>query len=59
MRGILKSVTKEDYLRYITYTVEKNHRMISPRTGKRCTRQTMIVDMDQLSYSQVSNPSCT
>ena len=37
---------------------EKSHRTINPETGKRCARQTIIMDMDQLSYYQVSNPAC-
>ena len=58
MRGILKSVSKVDYMRYITLITEKSHRAINPQTGKPCTHQIMIVDMDQLSYSQISNKTC-
>ena len=58
MRGLLKSVSKEDYVRYIIYIGERNRQKINPQTGKRSTQETLIIDLDQLSYSQISNKSC-
>jgi hypothetical protein len=58
MRGLLKSVSKEDYVRYIIYIAEKTRQKINPKTGKRFTHLTMIIDMGQLSYFQISNKSC-
>ena len=55
MKGILKSVSKVDYMRYITLIAEKTRKSINPRTGRPCAHQIMIVDMDQLSYSQISD----
>ncbi|KAI9561268.1 hypothetical protein GHT06_012224 [Daphnia sinensis] len=54
-RGLLQSVTKGDYLRYLIYMAEKNHaamKKTSLLTGKSVTQQTFIVDLDGLSMRQ-------
>ncbi|KZS17891.1 SEC14 protein 2 [Daphnia magna] len=56
-RGILQSVSKTDYLRYLTYMAETNYvlmRKNSLLTGKPVTLQTFIIDMDGLSMRQMS-----
>ncbi|KAK4004697.1 SEC14-like protein 2 [Daphnia magna] len=54
-RGILQSVTKRDYLRYVIYMAEKNYatmRKTSLLTGKSIAHQTFIIDLDGFSMRQ-------
>ncbi|XP_057372739.1 SEC14-like protein 2 [Daphnia carinata] len=56
-RGILQSVSKRDYLRYICYMAEKSFKEMrknSLQTQKPVTYQTFIIDMDGLSMRQMS-----
>ncbi|KAI9561267.1 hypothetical protein GHT06_012223 [Daphnia sinensis] len=56
-RGMLQSVSKRDYLRYITYMAETNvatMRKNALLAGKPVTHQTFIIDMDGLSMRQMS-----
>ena len=60
MRGLLSSVTRRDYLQFIVYQSEMNARsMRRASTGESAEpvsgKMIMIVDMDQLSYSQFTN----
>lgn len=57
MKGILKSVPKRDYLRYIMYIIERTRKIRSnPTDTSRAikTQEVFIVDMDQLSTDQLS-----
>ncbi|XP_059350802.1 SEC14-like protein 2 [Daphnia carinata] len=56
-RGMLQSVSKRDYLRYLTYMAESNcatMRKNSLLAGKPVTHQTFLIDMDGLSMRQMS-----
>ncbi|XP_046460797.1 SEC14-like protein 2 [Daphnia pulex] len=56
-RGILQSVSKRDYLRYISYMAEKSFaqmRKNSLQTENPVTYQTFIIDMEGLSMRQMA-----
>ena len=60
-RGMLQSVSKRDYLRYICYLGEKGimeMKKNSDRFGKPVTCQTFIIDMKGLSMRQLSFKPC-
>jgi hypothetical protein len=60
-RGILQSVSKRDYLRYISYMAEKNlaaMRKNSLQTENPVTYQTFIIDMEGLSMRQMAYKPC-
>ncbi|XP_046633896.1 SEC14-like protein 2 [Daphnia pulicaria] len=57
MTGILQSVTKRDYLRYMVYITEMSHRLMMEnalRSGKPVSYQTIIIDMADFSVNQMS-----
>lgn len=58
MRGLIASVSKKDYLRYIAYTAEKSlgkMRLHRQNTGRIVTQIVMIVDMEHLSLRQFTD----
>ena len=60
-KGILKSVNKRDYLRYISYMAEKSFaqmRKNSLKTETPVTYQTFIIDMEGLSMRQMAYKPC-
>ena len=60
-KGILKSVSKRDYLRYISYMAEKSFaqmRKNSLKTETPVTYQTFIIDMEGLSMRQMAYKPC-
>lgn len=60
-RGILQSVSKRDYMRYVCYMAEKSFhemRKNALQTQKPVTYQTFIIDMDGLSMRQMSYRPC-
>ena len=60
-KGILKSVNKRDYLRYISYMAEKRFaqmRKNSLKTETPVTYQTFIIDMEGLSMRQMAYKPC-
>nr|CAH0109445.1 unnamed protein product [Daphnia galeata] len=55
--GILQSVSKRDYLRYIVYITEMSHRLMIQNTalsGKPVLHQTLIIDLAEFSLNQLS-----
>lgn len=57
MKGIMKSVSKKDYLRFVIYCAERTKTMRIKRDGVNSTIQSQeifIVDMDQLNMDQLS-----
>jgi hypothetical protein len=61
-KGILKSVNKRDYLRYISYMAEKNlaaMRKNSLNKIQPILYQTFIVDMEGISMRQMAYKPCT
>jgi hypothetical protein len=57
LRGLLQSVSRRDYQRYLLQLGEKSLRemeLYSRQTGKIITQQTAIVDMEFLSMSQMT-----
>lgn len=57
MTGLLQSVSKRDYLRYVVYTTEMSHRQMhqnSLETGKPVSYQTLVIDMAELSINQLT-----
>ena len=57
MKGIMKSVSKKDYLRFVIYCAERTKTMRIKRDGVNSTIQSQgifLVDMDQLSMDQLS-----
>ena len=57
MKGILKSVSKRDYYRYIIYTAEKTktcRKMPSGSDANSGCQEVFIADMDQLCLDQLS-----
>ena len=60
-KGLLQSVSKRDYLRYISYMAEKSFaemRKNTLKTGNPGTYQTFIIDMDGLSMRQMAYKPC-
>lgn len=58
MRGLLASVSKKEYLRYIAYTAESclgKMRLLRQNTGRIVTQIVMIVDMEHLSLRQFTD----
>lgn len=56
-KGILQSVSKKDYLRYICYLAETSideMRKESRKSGQNISYQTFIIDMENLSMRQMS-----
>ncbi len=60
-RGILQSVSKRDYLRYISYMAEKNLAAMRKNSSNQVNPmlyQTFIVDMEGLSMNQMAFKPC-
>lgn len=60
-RGMLQSVNKREYVRYVTYLAEKSMvemRNNSANTTNPVTYQTFIIDMEELSMHQMSYKPC-
>jgi hypothetical protein len=60
-RGILQSVSKRDYLRYVCYLVEKGiveFKKCSERAKKPVSTSTFIIDMEGLSMRQMGYKPC-
>jgi hypothetical protein len=60
-RGILQSVSKRDYLRYISYMAEKNLAAMRKNSSNQVNPmlyQTFIVDMEGLSMNQMAYKPC-
>ena len=58
MRGIVESVTKKDYLRFLTHLgelIDRDMQLSSKQVGQKISRNTMIVDMDQMDVRQFTS----
>ncbi|KAI9561276.1 hypothetical protein GHT06_012232 [Daphnia sinensis] len=57
MAGLLQSVSKRDYIRYLAYITEMSHRQMHQNslvTGKPVSYQTLVIDMAELSINQLT-----
>ena len=57
MKGIMQSLLKKDFVRYMVYTTEKSVRQMrldNSQTGRNVSQHTFIADMDQLSIRNMS-----
>jgi len=55
--GLLQSIGKRDYVKYLVYLSEVSHRemvQLSDELGKNITTQTAIIDMDKFQLKQLT-----